>query len=124
MREHGYWTADNVRKEIAALATRLGRFPSFRDLDLHNIGSAKNPLIDYPRHVLAEELGYRLKKQSHGFWTEARVLKECQALGGVAFPSRSLLEEHKTLLAAMKNSNHTMDDWRHLFDEKFSPRRQ
>ncbi|OWV69647.1 hypothetical protein ATY77_21010 [Rhizobium sp. R634] len=117
MREHGFWSRDNVRKEIAALTAKLGRFPTYRDLDAHKIGSAKNPLKRYPRELLAEELGYPVGKQSHGFWTEDKVLDECLKLSGETFPSRTILEENKTLLAAMKNSPLSMDDWRRLFEE-------
>ncbi|CDZ54433.1 hypothetical protein [Neorhizobium galegae] len=123
MREHGYWSRDSVRAEIAALTAKLGRFPTYRDLDAHNIGSARKGLQQYPRELLAEELGYPVKKQSHGFWTEEKVLKECERLGGGIFPSRSVLDTEKTLLAAMKNSPLKMKDWRRLFKEHLSRRK-
>lgn len=115
MREHGYWSRENVRKEIGELAAKLGHFPSYRELDDHGIGSAKKPLNQYPRELLAEELDYPLKKQSHGSWSEEKILRECESLSGETFPSRRMLEGRKALLAAMKNSPHTMDDWRRLF---------
>jgi len=116
MREHGYWSPENVRKEVEALAGELGHFPSFRELQDHDIGSAKKALNQYPREVLAEELDYTLKKASHGYWSDEKILEACQSLSGKVFPSRGVLERHKTLLSAMKNSPHSMDDWRHLFE--------
>lgn len=115
MREHGYWSRENIRKDVGALAKSLGHFPSFRELDDHGIGSAKKALKQYPRELLAEELDYSLKKKSDGFWSEEKILEACASVSGVSFPSRRMLEDHPEVLAAMKNSAHTMNDWRRRF---------
>lgn len=115
MREHGYWSPENVRKEVEALAATIGHFPSYRELDVHGIGSAKKALKQYPRERLAQELDYPLKKKSNGFWSVEKVLEACACLSGDTFPSRRMLEDHPELLAAMKNSVHSMNYWRQLF---------
>ncbi|MEW9525947.1 hypothetical protein MRBLRH8O_003809 [Agrobacterium radiobacter] len=115
MREHGYWSPENVRKEVEALAATIGHFPSYRELDVHGIGSAKKALKQYPRERLAQELDYPLKKKSNGFWSVEKVLEACASLSGDTFPSRRMLEDHPELIAAMKNSVHSMNYWRQLF---------
>ena len=73
-------TREDVKKELAALATKLGYFPRHQDLLNDDKSYIRNVMATNGWKIadLAQELGYTSAQASMGTWTYEKILAELQ----------------------------------------------
>lgn len=74
---NGYWTEDNIIKEIKKVIDKIGHFPTRNELDKIKKFSLARALSDNGGvNYFREKMGYEIVHQEDGFWTEENIIKE------------------------------------------------
>lgn len=77
----GYWTEENIIKELKQVIEEIGYFPTgnkLRQMKRYNLESAiyRNGGINYYR----EKMGHEITKNYNGYWTEEKIINKLEEI--------------------------------------------
>jgi len=107
-RPNGYWTEDNILKELKTIISTMKHFPSSTELEAIGMNIITHAMCcNGSVNKFREKLGYEPIQKTKGYWTPTKIKEELQSIiyNINHFPSTTeLIKLHKSdLLGGIQN---------------------